>query len=333
MRILLLGGTWFLGRAIAQRALLSGHDVTTFNRGRSAPDLHGIAVVRGDRTDEDDVRRLASHGPWDVVVDTSASEMAPYQVQAAARMLAGVADRYVYLSTVNAYTGWPHEPLDESSPTYYAPPNSGRDFGAEQGTTIHYGMQKAGCENAVRDAFGEYATILRPGVILGPGEYVGRLPWWLRRSERGGAILAPGRPVQSIQPVDVRDVAAFALDAPLGDFNVAAPQGRATMGDFLTACLEATGGRGRLVWAPDGLLKKFGVREWTEMPLWRTAHGAWAVDSRRAVGAGLSCRPLEQTVADTWAWLVSGQEPVKHPRWDDHGIDSEKEQKILAVLG
>ncbi|MFE2559746.1 NAD-dependent epimerase/dehydratase family protein [Streptomyces sp. NPDC059352] len=335
MRILLLGGSWFLGRAVAENALARGWSVTTFNRGRSAPDLPGVQAVRGDRTSRDDLERLARSGPWDAVVDTSASELAPHQVFAGTSVLESVVDQYVYVSTVNAYTGWPHEPLTEQSPTYPAPPDADREYGIAEGVTVHYGKQKAGAEAAVRNVFGDRATVLRPGVILGPGEYVGRLPWWLRRTERGGRILAPGRPEQPIQPVDVRDVAAFALDTAEkggGPFNLAAPQGRDTMAAFLTTCLEVTGGQGELVWADDHFLAGHGVREWTELPLWRTSAGAWAVDASLALDAGFVCRPLRETVRDTWEWLHGGERPVAHPRWDDHGIDPEKEARILTSL-
>ncbi|MFE5017817.1 NAD-dependent epimerase/dehydratase family protein [Streptomyces sp. NPDC056690] len=246
MRILLLGGTWFLGRAVAENALARGWRVTTFNRGRSAPDLPGTEPVHGDRTSADDLKRLAGYGPWDLVVDTSASEMAPCQVLDGTRVLAAEAERYVYVSTVNAYRGWPHEALTEDSPVYAAPPDASREYGAGDGVTVHYGMQKAGCEAAVLSQFGDRATVLRPGVILGPGEYVGRLPWWLSRARRGGAILAPGQPGTHVQPVDVRDVAEFALSASPGAYNVAAPRDRDTMGDLLGACVAVTGSRGRL---------------------------------------------------------------------------------------
>ncbi|WP_371652530.1 MULTISPECIES: NAD-dependent epimerase/dehydratase family protein [unclassified Streptomyces] len=332
-RTLLLGGTWFLGRAIVEAALLRGREITIFNRGRSGPDLPNVESVHGDRTNTDDLQRLARLGPWDVVIDTSASEMAPRQVLDSSKALASVVDRYVYVSTVNAYKGWPNEPLSEASPLYPALPNADRDFGVAEGVTLHYGKQKAGAEAAVSSVFGSRATILRPSVILGPGEYVGRLPWWLRRAERGESILAPGRPDKTIQPIDVRDVADFALmDTISGAYNLAAPQGRATMNDLLTTCVTVTGRRGHLVWAADEVLTSHGVREWTELPLWRTAAGTWAVDTTRAQAAGLVCRPLTDTVADTWAWLCDGDGPVAHPRWADHGIDPVKEAAILAEL-
>ncbi|MEV0846940.1 NAD-dependent epimerase/dehydratase family protein [Streptomyces sp. NPDC049954] len=341
MRILLLGGTWFLGKAVAVAALERGWEVTTFTRGKSGPAPLGARAEHGDRTVPEDLSRLARSGEWDAVIDTSASALAPRDVLAGASRLEPVAGRYVYVSTVNAYRGWPNEPLSESSELLDGPPDADINYGQLtvhwDGPDWYYGRQKAGAERAALAAFGEERTsILRPGVILGPQEYVGRLPWWLRRAQKGGTILAPGSRVQPIQPVDVRDVAEFALDqvtAARGDaFNVTAPLGHATMEDFLEACLRVTGVQGQLVWTPDDLLLEFEVAQWTELPLWRTNKGAWAVDSKKAHDAGLRSRPIADTVAATWEWLESGGMPVEHPRWAEHGIDPATEDEILQAL-
>lgn len=341
MKILVLGGTWFLGKAIAEEALARGWEVFAFNRGKSGVAPQGAHEIYGDRRIGDDLLRLAKHGPWDAVVDTSASELAPRDVLAGATALESVADRYVYVSTVNAYRGWPDEPLTETSAVLDGPADADVDYGRLpedwDGPDWYYGRQKAGAERASLTAFGEErVAILRPGVILGPGEYVGRLPWWLRRAERGGAILAPGDPDKGIQPVDVRDVAGFALDQAAADmggvYNVTAPIDRETMGGFLKACLETTGSTGYLAWAPDSLLVEQGVRQWTELPLWRTHAGVWQIDSTNAQAAGLSCRPLAETVAATWDWLCEGGMPVEHVRWAEHGLLPQKEAKILASL-
>ncbi|MGH4028790.1 NAD-dependent epimerase/dehydratase family protein [Actinomycetota bacterium Odt1-20B] len=341
MKILVLGGTWFLGRAVVQAALERGWEVSAFNRGRSGAAPQGTREVHGDRTVADDLSKLALHGPWDAVIDTSASELASRDVLAGAKALEPVVTRYVYISTVNAYRGWPDEPLTESSEVLDGPADADVNYGrlpeGWDGPDWYYGRQKAGAERASLETFGdERVTILRPGVILGPGEYVGRLPWWLRRTERGGAVLAPGSPDKGIQPVDVRDVADFALNQAAaevgGAYNVTAPIGHETMGGFLNACLDVTGRAGHLVWAPDDLLVEHGVRQWTELPLWRTHAGVWNIDSAKAQEAGLRCRPLAETVADTWEWLRGGGMPVDHPRWAEHGISGEKEAEILAKL-
>lgn len=331
-KLLVMGGTWFLGRATAEAALRLGWDVTVFNRGRSRPAPQGARQISGDRTSTEDLRGLAEAGPWDAVIDTSASELPPEVVSASSRALKRVVARYVYVSTVNAYEGWPRERLTEDSAVYTEPPSE------DAPSPEVYGRNKATAERNLVDHFGpDRSVILRPGVILGPGEYVGRLPWWLRRAARGGEILAPGRPEQHIQPIDVRDVARFALEQAAEHkgtaFNLAAPlEGHATMEDLLQACIDLTGSSGKLRWASNDLLSECGVREWTELPLWRLAPGAWAVDSSRAAAAGLRCRPLRETVSDTWEWLRGGGAAVPHPRSAEHGISEDREAAILAEI-
>ncbi|WP_225637448.1 NAD-dependent epimerase/dehydratase family protein [Streptomyces solaniscabiei] len=337
MRILVMGGTWFLGKAIAENALSMGWDVTTFNRGRSGKDVPGVEPVHGDRTVQEDLQKLAQHGPWDAVIDTSSSDLAPRDVLLATTVLAKRARRWVHVSTVSVYEGWPHEPLTEESRLLQCPADADESYGytGENGSPTKYGFQKAGGERAVAEAFGDEAVFLRPGVILGPGEYVGRLPWWLERAKQGGRILAPAPAEQQIQPVDVRDVAAFAVHQAAGvgsgHFNVTHPDG-ISFSDFLTECLQVTGSDGTPVWVEPAILTEHGVKQWTELPLWRTHAGVWAVDAQLAVGAGLRCRPLVDTVRDTWEWWAGSGRPVNHPRWAEHGIATEKEARILASL-
>lgn len=189
----MLGGSWFLGRWVVTEALRAGWPVTTFRRGVSGSDVPGAEVVRGDRTSAGDLERLAAAGPWDPVVDTSG--YVPREVGRVARALQPVAGRFVFVSSVSAYTGWPVEPLTETSAVLDCPPDADGDFGfdGDPGPSV-YGFTKAGCERAVSEVFGsERTTVLRPGVILGRWEYVGRLPWWLGRMARGGRVLALGR--------------------------------------------------------------------------------------------------------------------------------------------
>ncbi|MFE2179326.1 NAD-dependent epimerase/dehydratase family protein [Streptomyces sp. NPDC059455] len=337
MRILVIGGTWFLGKAIVQSALSQGYEVTTFNRGRSGADVPGVEAVHGDRTVPEDLLKLAQRGPWDAVIDTSSSELPPRDVLLSATSLARQARRWVHISTVSVYEGWPHEALTEESTLLKCPADADESFGytGEDGSPTKYGFQKAGGERAVVQVFGDAAVFLRPGVILGPGEYIGRLPWWLERAKRGGSILAPAPAEQRIQPVDVRDVADFTLlqaaGSVSGGFNVTHPDGIA-FGDFVHECLHTTGGNGTPVWVEPTVLAKHGVKQWTEMPLWRTHAGVWSVDSQRAVEAGLRCRPIAETVRDTWQWWAADGRPVDHPRWAEHGIAPEKEGRILASL-
>lgn len=337
MRLLVMGGTWFLGKYIAEGAMARGWDVTTFNRGRSGKDVAGVTPIHGDRTSADDVRRLAAHGRWDAVIDTSSSDLSPRDVLLAAAALRDQAARWVHISTVSVYAGWPHQHLTDNSELLACPEDADGEYGytGDDGSPTTYGFQKAGGERAVFETFGERAVFLRPGVILGPGEYVGRLPWWLHRAKKGGRLLAPAPASRRIQPVDVRDVASFALDQAVshesGGYNVAHPDG-ITFADFVGTCLDVTGGAGRPVWVCPERLVEQGVKQWTELPLWRTHAGVWSVAADRAISAGLRCRPIAETIRDTWTWLSADGRPVGHPRWAEHGITPQKEAKVLASL-
>lgn len=337
MRLLILGGTWFLGRTIAEQAVAAGWQVTTFSRGRSGHDVPGAVPVRGQREDPDDVARLARSGRWDVVVDTSG--YTPETVDLAAGMLRDRTARYMLISTVNAYRGWPTEPLTDESQVYQdagagaRPVPSAAAVLAPSG--IRYGQGKAAGERTLVRSFpGPDSLILRPGVILGPYEYIGRLPWLLRRMERGGEVLAAGSPSRPIQPVDVRDLSEFVLHAARtglsGAMNVTAPFGHASYGRLLESCRDITGGQCELVWVDDDWLAAQDVTPWSEIPLWRTTAGAWHVSSERAWAAGLTCRVLDDTVADTWSWLRR-EDPVPHERAGEIGLEATKEKRLVAA--
>ncbi|MFE2109104.1 NAD-dependent epimerase/dehydratase family protein [Kitasatospora sp. NPDC059463] len=342
MKILLLGGSSFLGRAFASEALARGHEVTTFNRGRTASDLPGVEAVRGDRDAADDLARLAEGRSWDAVVDTSAQQ--PAQAARSARLLRDRAGHYTLVSSVHAFTDWPARVVDETSPRHPCPADT--PPGQEFGTAL-----KAGCERAVLEHFGAgRALLLNSGLLIGPHEQGGRLPWWLERMARGGRVLAPGEPGRPMQLIDVRDFAVFGLDrltaGTAGRFITTAPPGRLTYGEFLAGCAAAAGdGSVELVWVADGPLTAEGpdsVRPWSELPLWMPdvpeAAGTWRADTRRAEAAGLRCRPFAETAADTWEWLrqrgpADDTEPDGRKRGRIlHGIEPAKERRLLEAL-
>jgi nucleoside-diphosphate-sugar epimerase len=334
---LVLGGTQFVGHALTVEAVQRNWDVTTFNRGLSGNDVAGVHILRGDRSDLADLLQLSSAGPWDAVVDTSG--YVPSNVLMVARTLEQYAGHYAFMSTVSVYRDWPVKPLTDESAVLECPPNADADFGedVEDGPT-RYGYQKSGCEAAVRAAFGEgRATILRPGVVLGPREYVGRLPWWLHRVAAGGEVIAPGMPERTVQPVDVRDLARFTLDCLeggfSGNFNVTAPIDRATFGQLLDACAVATGAAATFRWIPDERLIELGVRQWSEMPLWRTFPGVWQVASDGAERLGLNCRSITSTVIDTWQWLTQSAPSRRNERSGEIGLSPDRERAILRGLG
>ncbi|MBY8345525.1 SDR family oxidoreductase [Streptomyces spinosirectus] len=331
MRLLVLGGTEFAGRAVVEAALGRGWEVTVLNRGRHQPPP-GVRVLQGDRTTPDGLAALTG-GEWDAVVDTWSA--APRAVHDAARLLRGRAGRYVYVSTRSVYA-WP-------APAGYAedaPLVEGAEPGADE---TDYARDKRGAEIAVLDAFGaDDSVLVRAGLILGPYENIGRLPWWLDRIARGGTVLAPGPRELPLQYIDARDMAAWILGAAerelSGPYNMTSPQGHATMGALLEACVQVTGAAAELRWTDPDVILEAGIEPWTQLPVWvppgsdmhDVLHSA---DVSRAVATGLACRPVEETVTDTWKWLqdIGGSAP-RRPDRPSPGLDPAVEAEVLRRL-
>jgi 2'-hydroxyisoflavone reductase len=318
MRLLVLGGTVFLGRHVTAEALRRGHEVTVFHRGRHGADLFPDAEhVLADRAG--DLEPLRGRA-WDAAVDTSG-----YEPDDVARSSALDLGHLVFVSTCNVYPAWPTEPVDEDSPVW----TDGDD----------YGPLKAECERVAQAAMPGRVASVRAGLICGPHDNIFRLPWWVQRIAAGGDVVAPGDPERAVQLVDARDLAAWMLDLAeqriAGTFNGTAPPGRATMGEALEAAVQATGSGARLHWVPDDVLVAHDVEPWDELPLWipaETGAGTWAVGTERAQAAGLRCRPVDETVADTWAWLRDGGAAAlgdwraeNRPR----GLTAERERELL----
>ncbi|MFI2074113.1 NAD-dependent epimerase/dehydratase family protein [Streptomyces triculaminicus] len=325
MRVLMLGGTEFVGRAVTDEALARGWDVTVFHRGRhEAPP--GVTVLRGDRLAEDGLAELAD-GTWDIVVDTWSG--APTAVRDAARLLADRAGHYVYISSGSVYAPPRPAGLDESAPVVDGSPDAGQ---------VAYAEDKRGGELAALDAFGDRALLVRAGLILGPGENIGRLPWWLLRTARGGPVLAPGPRDLPLQYIDVRDLAIWTLDAAErrlgGPYNIISRSGHATMGGLLEACVRTTGADAELRWTDPSAILEAGIAPWVQLPVWvppGELHEALHQGGvEKAFAAGLRCRPVEETVADTWTWLQSlGGIAPQRPDRDPVGLDPDTEAKLL----
>ncbi|MGW0364048.1 NAD-dependent epimerase/dehydratase family protein [Streptomyces sp. NPDC002990] len=327
MKLLMLGGTEFVGRAITEDALARGWEVTVFHRGHHAPPP-GTSALHGDRTAPGGLDALAE-GEWDLVVDTWGG--APTAVRDSARLLRDRVGRYAYISSRSVYAYPAPAGLAEDGPLVESSPDA---------ASVAYAEDKRGGELAALDAFGDRALLVRAGLILGPYENVGRLPWWLSRTARGGPVLAPGPRELPLQYIDVRDLARWTLDAAGaghgGAYNLVSPPGHATMGAFLEACVAATGGGAELRWTDPARIEEAGVQPWTELPVWlpqgELHDFMYGGEVSKALGAGLECRPVEETVADTWAWLqeLGGVAPQRPDR-PGPGLDAEREAALLGL--
>ncbi|MBT2403088.1 MULTISPECIES: NAD-dependent epimerase/dehydratase family protein [unclassified Streptomyces] len=327
MKLLMLGGTEFVGRAITEDALERGWEVTVFHRGHHAPPP-GTTAVHGDRTEPEGLAALAE-GEWDLVVDTWGG--APTAVRDSARLLSGRVGSYVYISSRSVYKYPASAGRAEDGPLVEGSPDA---------DSTAYAEDKRGGELAAVDAFGDRALLVRAGLIIGPYENVGRLPWWLNRAARGGPMVAPGPRELPLQYIDVRDLARWTLDAAEaghgGPYDLVSPVGHATMGSLLEACATVTGGAPELRWTDPARIEEAGIEPWTELPIWlpegELHDYMFGGDVTKALAAGLKCRPVEETVADTWAWLQSlGGVAPQRPDRPRKGITPEQEAALLGL--
>ncbi|MHC3815765.1 NAD-dependent epimerase/dehydratase family protein [Streptomyces sp. DT9] len=336
MRLLMLGGTEFVGRAVTEDALARGWEVTVFHRGHHEPPP-GTAELLGDRTAEDGLAALESAGgpedgsyTWDLVVDTWSG--APSAVRDAARLLAGRARRYAYVSSRSVYAYPAPAGLPEDGPVVDgASPDADGD--------VSYALAKRGGELAALDAFGDRALLVRAGLIIGPWENIGRLPWWLTRIARGGPVLAPGTPGLPLQYIDARDLAGWVLDAAgsglHGPYNLVSRPGHTTMGELLDACVRVTGSDAELRWTDTETILAAGVEPWSDLPVWLPPGELYDSlhqgDVSRAHATGLRCRPVGETVEDTWKWLCErGGSAPQRPDRPTVGLDPQTEAKLLT---
>ena len=294
MRVLVLGGTFFLGRHVVEAALARGHEVVLFNRGRLNPHLFPqIEKLRGDR--DGDLAALRGRR-FEAVIDPSGYR--PEQVRAVTDVLGGAIAHYIFISSISAYREFPPQrSFDEDAPL------------AEGGQG--YGALKARCEDALEETLPGRVARVRPGLIVGPHDPTDRFTYWPRRVARGGNVLAPGRPERAVQLIDVRDLADWCVrlaeHCRVGVFNAVGPRSTLTMGRLLEDCAAVTESLARFMWMPDEDLLAAGVTPWTELPLWipesdSRVGGMLLADNRRAIAAGLTFRPLADTIRATLEW-------------------------------
>ncbi len=340
MKILIIGGTKFIGPHLTAAAIAGGHSVTIFTRGKQAsPGPNGVEHIRGDRST--DLDKLAGRR-WDSVVDTCG--YLPGQVEASAAFFSSSINQYVFVSSISAYAGFAEPGMDETAPLAGLTPeqlaraNAVDTSGAVSAVSFGelYGGLKALCEQAAERAMPGRVLVIRPGVIVGPLDYTDRFTYWPVRVRRGGEVLAPGRPDRHLQFIDVRDLTQWIVHMieqnQTGIYNANNTPGEVTMERLLTESKDETGSDAVFTWVDDRFLMQQDVTPWSEVPLWvpeydsEDSKGFMYIDCTRAYTSGLTLRPLSETIKDTLHWYENDRED-KDLR---AGIAAEKERRILA---
>ncbi len=327
MKILILGGTVFLGRHLVDAALARGHDVTLFNRGQHNPDWFPLVEkLRGDRAS--DLSALAGRR-WDRVIDTSG--YVPRIVRRSAEALADAVDHYTFISTLSVYADVSRRGVDETAPV-----GTLADPSVEEITGETYGPLKALCEQVAEAALPERALIVRPGLIVGPYDPTDRFTYWPARVAQGGEVLAPNRPEHPTQFIDARDLAEWTMRlaeaGQTGVFNATGADEPLTLGAVLDTARDVSGSEATLTWVSEDFLLEQGVQPWSELPLWipesdPSMAGFNHVSIARALATGLTFRPLADTVRDTLAWDAMRLSDT--PR--RAGLTREREAAVLAA--
>jgi len=330
MRILILGGTVFLGRALVRAASGQGHDVSILSRGVSGPDPEGVTVFRGDRAAPDGLAALDGQ-TFDVVIDTNRQLVS--QVGAAVRQLKDRVGRYVFTSTISVYGDFSEVGITEESPTV-APlwPDSAED--EQEQDLEHYASLNVSCEHVVQEVMGDRSLIVRPGLIVGDHDPTDRFGYWPARMLRSGPVLAPGVPDRPVQVIDVHDVADFVVRAAVagrsGTYNATGPAEPLTMQQLLRACQDHVGTDAALTWVDDDFLLAHELRPFLDLPLWipdvPEEAGFTRVDCSRAIADGLAFRPLEETIGSA----LRTERRLGLERDRRAGLAPDRERKLLT---
>lgn len=328
MNILILGGTVFLGRALVEDAKRRGHTITLFNRGLTNGGLFpDVEKLYGNR--DGDLAALEGRR-WDVVIDTCG--FVPRVVRQSVNLLARNVGQYVFISSISVYEDASQPGTREEAATQRLDVEV-----VDESNSAYYGPFKAMCERVVGSSMLGRYLIVRPGLMVGPHDQTDRFSYWPHRIAQGGEVLAPGRPERPVQFIDVRDVASWILNQveknQHGVFNVASPDGWATMGSVLQACVDTTQSGAELKWVPEDFLLQNSVGEWIELPLWLSESdpsvaGFLRFDVRRALQTGLKLHPVEDTIRDTLAYVKTWP----HDRVWQAGMSRARERDLLNIF-
>ena len=324
MKLLIIGGTRFVGRALVEAAQARGHELTLFNRGQSNPDLYpDVETIVGDRDGGLDVLKGRQ---WDGVIDTCG--YVPRLTKDSATFLADAVPHYTFISTISVYASLSIPNMKEDA-----------ELGTMEDETIEevsgetYGPLKVLCEKSIDAMMNGRCSHIRAGLIVGPHDQSDRFTYWPSRIAKGGEVLAPGKPNLATQFIDVRDLAEFAIKATekrlVGPYNCTGPKRSLSMETLFNLCQEVSGSEARFTWVDEALLIEQEVGAYVELPLWVPEEytGFNTVNSNRAQEAGLSYRPLQETVADTLAWEQTRSEDYS---WRG-GLKPNREAELLQM--
>jgi 2'-hydroxyisoflavone reductase len=338
MKVLILGGTRFLGRALVEEALKRGHEITLFNRGTNNETFPEVEQLIGNR--DSDVSLLENR-KWDVVIDTCG--FAPHQIKKIAAVLGDNIEHYTYISSISVYKDWIPLNITEDYHLQSTPPDNILED-VEEGTISpyeYYGALKVLCEAKAEKHWPGRVLHIRAGLLVGPFDYTDRLPYWVQRVAQGGKVLVPGRPDRPVQLIDIKDVATWvfnmAENRKAGKFNITGPDNKLTIEELLNTCKAVTNSDAEFVWAEEQFILEHKVQPWTEMPFWIPEHfplegetepwkGSSFISIEKAVNAGLSFRPLEDTILDVYLWEKARQDTERKT-----GISREREQELLET--
>ena len=328
MRLLILGGTKFVGRHVAEAALAQGHALTLFHRGQTNSGLFPDAEhLTGDR---DGHLKALRRRQWDTVIDVSG--YIPRIVSQSLTLLRDAVPFYTFISTISVYADLsiPHQ--DEDAPLLALPSGAGEEITPET-----YGPLKVQCERLVTKAYPNKSLIIRPGLVAGPWDHTDRFTYWPLRAAQGGRMLAPGDPAQRIQYIDARDLAEWTMrmteHSQPGTFNAVTAEPALTMAQLIDEGIQGGNTNTQPTWVDEAFLLAQNLAPWSDLPLWlptqttREYRGFSSISSARAVNAGLTFRPLRTTVTDTLEWAKAHglQMPL------NAGLGKQRERQILAV--
>jgi 2'-hydroxyisoflavone reductase len=326
MKILIIGGTRFVGRHFVMAAITRRHEITLFNRGKSDAEIFPLVeTIYGDR--EFNLERLGQRR-WDAVIDTCG--YLPRIVGLSAQALKGRVGQYIFVSTVSVYADFDEAGIDETYPLGTLEDETGEEITGET-----YGPLKALCEKAVQDAFGERALIIRPGLIVGPYDPTDRFTYWPLRIARSGKVLTPIGADEPTQFIHARDLADFTLklieEKVSGVFNAVGPAEPCPIGDVLESCKTVSGSDAEFIWVPQAFISTHEIAPWTEFTLWipeAEGGGMSRISNERAKAAGLKFRSLAQIVKETLSWAQTRSAAYEMRA----GLTIEKEARLLKLL-